>query len=514
MRKQVSGIVVALVMLGLGGAFAAAPSKPNPPRRVNIIYINADDLGVMDVGYSSERYVTPNIDRLRAEGMLLSEAYAPAANCAPSRACVLSGQTGPRHGVYTVGSSERGNARDRKIIPVKNTLHLEPDNLTVAGALQAGGYKTIHLGKWHVGNDPLEQGIDVNIGGDHTGSPAGGYFVPFKKGSMKRFDEEYPRGTHRVDIYADQAIRFMREYKDQPFFMHMAFYSVHTPLQPVRELVGKYEDKDVNATYASMIEKMDQGIGRILDEVGALGLRERTLIVFCSDNGGIRKISKQDPYRSGKGSYFEGGIRVPLVVSWKGRIEPNATCKTPVCGIDLYPTFLAVAGLPVPERKRLDGSSLMPLLEQKNGFPERALYWHFPVYLQKYAGRGDDSHDPLFRTRPGSVVRQGRWKLHEYFEDGRLELYDLEADIGERTNLATSQPEKASELHRLLKEWRGETGAPVPSTLNPRYEADKSETWPPKTGGGPPDSRVPPPNYRLECGGPPPHPRRHVSPPV
>ena len=263
----------------LVGGMAHGQNKPN------IIYINADDLGVMDVGFNSDRYTTPNLDRLRAEGMLFTDAYAPAANCAPSRACVLSGQTGPRHGVYTVNSSERGKAQDRKIIPVKNTLHLENDNLTVAGALKAGGYKTIHLGKWHVGKDPLKQGLDINIGG---------YFVPFKKGSMKRFDKKYPKGTHRVDIYADQAIRFMRQNRDKPFFMHMAYYSVHTPLEPVKQLAGKYKGNAVNATYASMVEKMDQGIGKILDEVDALGLRERTLIVFSSDNGGIRKYSKQD----------------------------------------------------------------------------------------------------------------------------------------------------------------------------------------------------------------------------
>lgn len=465
MRMRI-GFLLGCVFVGAMSAGALGEEKPN------IIYINADDLGVMDTGYTGDRYHTPNIDRLRSEGMLFTEAYSPAANCASSRACVLSGQSGPRHGVYTVGSSERGKSKDRRIIPVKNTLHLEPGNLTMAGALQAGGYKTIHLGKWHVGENPLEQGMDINIGGDASGSPKGGYFVPFKKGSMKRFDSEYPAGTHRVDIYADQAVRFMREYKEQPFFMHMAFYSVHTPLQPVKELVGKYDGKAVNAVYASMVEKMDQGIGKILDEVDKLGLRERTLIVFCSDNGGIRNISKQDPFRSGKGSYFEGGIRVPLVVSWKGRIAPGSSCDTPVCGIDFYPTFLEASGLPVPEGKALDGCSLFPLLEQKGGFPERALFWHFPIYLQRYAGAGDDSHDPLFRTRPGSVVRLGKWKLHEYYEDGRIELYDLEADIGERSSLTASRPEKATELHRLLKQWRTETGAPVPSEANPEYQED------------------------------------------
>lgn len=450
---------------GLLGVACAEPSA-----RPNILYINADDLGVIDVGFNNSNYQTPNIDRLRAEGMLFTEGYAPAANCAPSRACVLSGQSGPRHGVYTVGSSERGNAKDRRLIPVENTKDLRPDNLTMPAALQAGGYTTIHLGKWHVGKDPREQGIDINIGGDATGSPAGGYFVPFKRGSMARFDRDYPRGTHRVDIYADQAIRFMREHSNKPFFMHMAFYSVHTPLQPVKALTAKYAESGLNATYASMVEKMDEGIGKLLDELDALGLRERTLIVFTSDNGGVYQFSKQTPYRSGKGSYFEGGIRVPLLVSWKGRIAPNSSCSTPVTGMDLYPTFLEAAGLPLPEGKQLDGHSLLPLLEQQDGFPERALFWHFPIYLQKYGKNGDDStHDRLFRTRPGSVIRFGKWKLHEYFEAGRLELYDLEQDIGERHNLAASQPERVAELHRMLELWRAELSAPVPFKLNPAF---------------------------------------------
>lgn len=440
--------------------------------RPNILYINADDLGVMDVGFNNAKYHTPNIDQLRKEGMLFTAAYAPAANCAPSRACVMSGQYGPRHGVYTVGNSDRGNARHRKIIPIPNTPHLKLDNLTIAGALQAGGYKTIHLGKWHLGADPLKQGFDVNIGGDTSGSPAGGYFAPFKKGSMAKYDDHYPKGMHRAEIFADEAIRFIQENKGGPFFMHMAYYLVHTPIQKVPELVGKYESiEDLNAPYASMVEKMDQSIGRILDELEEQGLKESTLVLLCSDNGGIRKISKQTPYRSGKGSYFEGGIREPLVVRWPGKVAENSSCEVPVIGTDFYPTFLAVAGLPRPRNKILDGENLLPLMTGKGTISDRTLFWHFPVYLQKYAGKGDDSHDPLFRTRPGSALRQGKWKFHEYFEDGRLELYDLEADLGERNNLAASNPEKTKELHQLMLKWRTDLKATVPSKPNPAYDA-------------------------------------------
>ncbi len=441
------------------------------PSSVNVLYINADDLGVLDVGYSSDRYRTPNLDRLRSEGMLFTEAYAAAANCAPSRACVFSGQLGPRHGVYTVGSSERGKAKNRKIVPIENVPYLPSEIRTLADEFQNAGYRTIHLGKWHVSSDPLQRGFDINIGGDHGGSPNGGYFVPFGKGTMEQYNDSYPAGTHRVDIYADKAVDFLQTHGGEPFFMHMAFYSVHTRLEAVPEFLGNYDEDDVNTVYASMIEKMDQGIGRILDELDALGLRERTLIVFSSDNGALRYLSSQEPYRAGKGSYFEGGTRVPLIVSWKGRIAADSICETPVSGIDFYPTFLNATGIPDPAGKELDGENLLPLLEQKGTFPERALFWHFPIYLQAYRGALDDSHDALFRTRPGSVVRSGKWKLHEYFEDGRLELYDLEVDTGERKNVSAVYPEKAEQLRSLLSEWRKALGAEVPLQANESYES-------------------------------------------
>ncbi len=435
----------------------------------NIIYINADDYGIMDIGYNSDRYRTPNLDRLAKEGMVFTEAYAPAANCAPSRACVMSGQYGPRHGVYTVNDSDRGKPEHRKLVPIKNTLHLDDEMLTIPEALKAAGYTTIHLGKWHLGKDPCTQGFDYNIGGGKSGSPYGGYFVPFR-GPMAKYNE-FGKGTHSGDIFADKAIDFLKEHGSEPFFMHMAYYLVHSPIQKVPGMVEKYEDvENLNAAYASMIEKMDESIGKIIAELDALGLRDNTLVLFTSDNGGICKTSSQAPYRAGKGSYFEGGIREPMFVRWPAKVKAGTTCDIPVVGIDFFPTFLEATGLPVPQGKVLDGESLMPLLTQKGSMPERALYWHFPIYLQKYAGVEDESHDSLFRTRPGSVVHFGKWKLHEYFEDGRLELYNLESDIGERENLAKKMPEKAKELHAMLKAWRKEVDAPVPTELNPKYD--------------------------------------------
>lgn len=457
-----------VIVAALQGAHAAEP--------VNIIYFNADDLGVMDVGFMGRKeYHTPNLDRLAAEGMVFTEAYAPAANCAPSRAACMSGQYAARHGVYTVGRSDRGNRSDRKIIPIKNTRYLPDENVTMAEALQAGGYKTIHLGKWHLGEDPTTQGFDINIGGGSTGGPSGGgYFSPFESGPMKPFSDQYSKGTHRCDIFADQAMKFMRANKEQPFFMYMSYYAVHAGLQPVPEMVAKYKNTPgINPAYASMIEKMDESIGKIVSELDRLGLKKNTLILFTSDNGGLRHISKQDPYRSGKGSYFEGGIREPMLVRWPGKVKANTTCDVPVIGLDFYPTFLEAAGLDVPTGKVLDGVSLVPLLTQTDSIVKRALFWHFPVYLQQYAGVKDDAHDALFRTRPGSAMRQGKWKLHEYFEDGRLELYDLSADIGERKNLAAEMPEKVAALHAKMQKWRADLNCPVPTERNPMFDSVK-----------------------------------------
>ncbi|MFC7336811.1 sulfatase [Haloferula chungangensis] len=465
LRRLAHGLIMAVALTAPIASHAEDFARPN------IVYFNVDDLGVMDVGFNSPRYRTPNIDKLRREGMLFTEAYAPAANCAPSRAAVFSGQYAPRHGVYTVGNSDRGDSRDRKLIPIKNTEFLPPEKMTLARALQQGGYKTIHLGKWHLGPDPTQQGFDINIGGDKSGGPSGGgYFSPFSRGPMKRFNDSYPKGTHRVDIFSDQALKFMRANKEKPFFLHMAFYSVHTGIEAVPEFVGHYKDKPVNAAYASMIEKMDQGVGRILDGLEELGLEENTLVVFCSDNGGVQNLSSQQPYRSGKGSYFEGGIREPLVVRWPGRIPADSTCKTPVIATDFFPTFIDVAGIKAPADTILDGVSLVPLFDGKGQIEERALFWHFPIYLQKYGNKDYEAHDPAFRTRPGSAMRMGKWKLHEYFEDGRIELYDLESDLGERHNLAATHPEKAAELHRMLKAWRKDVKAPVPTELNKGYK--------------------------------------------
>ncbi|WDE98173.1 sulfatase [Lentisphaera profundi] len=453
----------------LFGAVLATQAEEKP----NIIYINADDYGIMDSGFMGRKeYVTPNLDKLASRGMVFTNAYAPAANCAPSRACILSGQYATRHGVYTVGESDRGKASDRKIIPTKNTLSLQPDNLTLLGAFQQAGYKTGNFGKWHVGEDPKAQGCDVNVGGSHAGG-TGKYFAPYKLKNI----EQGPKGEHLPKRLTDEAIKFIEANKSENFFVYLAYYQVHTPIQPRMDLVAKYNDvPGIQPKYAALIEGMDIYIGELMDYLDKSGLSENTIILFSSDNGGINKISDQAPYRAGKGSYYEGGTRVPMIVSWPAKVKAGSRSDVPVIGLDFYPTLLDAATVSVPQDKILDGKSILPILTQESGIEKRNLFWHFPIYLQAYSVDNDEGRDPLFRTRPGSTMLSGKWKLHEYFEDGSFELYNLEDDKGERTNLAESMPEKLAELKKLLYAWRAEMNAPVPTAKNPQFGKKQSDS--------------------------------------
>lgn len=442
----------------------------------NILYINIDDLGWADVSINGSKYYeTPNIDRLAKEGMIFTNGYSSAANCAPSRACAISGQCTPRHGVYTVNNSDRGKSSTRKLIPTKNTLHLKQDNLTFGHALKAAGYTTATIGKWHVTQDPLKNGFDINVGGTAAGGPYnGGYHSPFKYPNL----EVKEKGSYLTDILTDKAIEFIGEHKAGPFCLYLPYFTVHTPLQAKPELVDKYKNKKAteaqsNPVYAAMIESLDQNIGRVLDALESNGITDNTLVIFTSDNGGVNVSSLQWPLRGGKGMYYEGGIREPFFIRWPEKIKAGSSCDTPVSNLDFYPTFCDVAGTPAPKGKILDGLSLIPLFEGK-ALAERSLFWHFPIYLQGY-GKADslgmkEAQDTLFRTRPGSAIRHGDWKLIEYFENGDFELYNLKQDIGEKTNLAKEHPEKLQELHTKLKNWRQELNAPVPTEKNPKFK--------------------------------------------
>lgn len=445
---------------------------PNAVEQPNIIYINVDDLGWKDVGYMGSTYFeTPNIDKLSTQGMNFIQGYAGAANCAPSRACLMSGQNTPRHGVYTVSPSTRGNTKTRKLIPTPNTDHLTNDMITMANMFKTAGYVTGTFGKWHVSIDPLNDGFDVNIGGNHRGGPGGnGYTAPYN--NLPNLDRA-PEGEYLTDRLTTEAINFVEKNKDKPFFLYLPYYAVHMPLMGKPELVEKYKNKggsggQDNPVFAAMVENVDINVGRLLSALEQLNLSNNTLIVFTSDNGGISSISSQKPLRAGKGSYYEGGTRVPYIIKWPNKIKAGTTSETPIVNMDFFPTFMEILDVHLPN-KILDGKSLLPLLKG-NKIVDRPLFWHFPIYLGSYDEAKDDGRDPLFRTRPGSTVLHNNWKLHHYFEDNALELYDLKNDLGERNDLALSHPEKAKELYNLLDSWRKEVDAPVPSELNPEYD--------------------------------------------
>jgi arylsulfatase A-like enzyme len=450
-----------------------------PNTSPNVIYINIDDLGYKDVGFMGSTYFeTPHIDELASNGMIFTQGYASAANCAPSRACLMSGQNTPRHGVYTVGTSERGAAIDRKIIPIKNTEHIADSLFTLARLFKKAGYKTGTFGKWHITEDPLKNGFDINIGGNSSGGPGkNGYFAPYNsKPNLERAKE----GENLTDRLTEECIKFVESNSKKPFFVYLPYYAVHTPLMGKEHLITKYKEKlskkegsnkaeYKTAVYAAMVENVDTNIGHLLKALDRLKLTENTLIVLTSDNGGIRAMSKQNPLRAGKGSYYEGGTRVPYIIKWTNKIKAGTVNKTPITNLDFFPTFAELLKVDISE-KVLDGVNILPLLNG-NTIEKRPLFWHFPIYLQSYNKRVDDGRDPLFRTRPGSTVLYENWKLHHYFEDNGIELYNLNDDLGEQNNIAEMNPTKVKELMKLLNSWRKEIKAPIPTKLNPTYNS-------------------------------------------
>lgn len=449
-------------MPGLLKPLAAADDRPN------IVLFFIDDLGWRDVGFmGSDFYETPHLDQLAQESMRFSSAYAAAPNCAPSRACLMSGQYTPRHGVYTVGDPARGNDRYRKLVPAKNNVVLADRFVTIAETLSQAGYQCASIGKWHLGKDPRSQGFQVNIAGNQSGSPRGGYFSPYQNPQLSNGAP----GEYLTDRLTDEACTFIKDNAKSPFFLYLTHYAVHTPLQAKEKYKQHFQDRPPgklhqHTTYAAMIKSMDDSIGRVLTALKELKLDENTVIVFTSDNGGYGPATTMKPLRGSKGMLYEGGIRVPLLVKWPGVTQAGSSSAEPVINLDLYPTFLDITGVPVPQAYQLDGESLVSVLKDpQSRLKKRALFWHFPAYLQKYQGM-----QQRFRTTPVSVIRQGDWKLLEYFEDGHRELYNTRSDIGESMNLIDSQPDKAAALTEELHRWQKQVNAAIPSEPNPRYQ--------------------------------------------
>ncbi len=466
------------VLLLIAACLASASSAETTSRPPNIILVFADDLGWKDVGYQSDgTFLTPNIDRFASEGMTFSNAYAGGANCAPSRACLLSGSYTPRHGVFAVASTDRGPKNLQRLVPIPNTNGLAPDFVTIAEALKTAGYATGHFGKWHLGGKqgerPTQQGFDVS-------------FDSFGDGKLKEGSEgnktgppEDPKGVFTL---TREACAFITENKDRPFFCYLSHHAIHTPLQTrpeTRELIRQRAEKaGVSPVYMGCTYDFDASFGILLDKLRELELEDNTLVVFTSDNGATPG-SSQEPLRGNKGGYYEGGIREPFIARWPGVVKPSSTCDVPVINQDLFPTFLAAARAPVPAAAKLDGESLLPLLDQSGPLARKSIFWHFPGYLNDPVTRGRDSD---FRTRPVSVIRSGDWKLHLYHEEwtldggrGKLssnnavELYNMKTDIGERDNVALTETAVRDRLLDELLAWISATAAPMPTKPNPEY---------------------------------------------
>jgi arylsulfatase A-like enzyme len=464
------------------------PSALAAERPPNVVFFLVDDLGQRDIGcYGSTFYETPNIDQLAKDGAKFTDAYAACQVCSPTRASILTGQWPPRTGITDyIGAPMKPElwTRNTKLLPAPYSDRLALDSPTLAKAMKAAGYATFFAGKWHLGPEgwwPENQGFDINMGGNHGGGPYGGkkYFSPYGNPSLS----DGPDGEHLPDRLASETVKFIETNKDKPFFAYFSFYSVHTPLMAREDLQKKYEEKrqrlgletqwgreeprDVrlsqdHAIYAGMVEAMDLAVGKVLAKLDELGLRENTLVIFTSDNGGLSTSEGSPtsnlPLRGGKGWIYEGGIREPLLVRWPAVVKPGTVVGAPVSSPDFFPTLLEAAGAKPKPDQILDGVSLLPVLKG-GSLPERSLFWHYP----HYGNQGGT---------PSAAVRRGDYKLIEWFEDGRVELFNVKEDLGERSDLAAAQPQRVAQLREELHAWRKEVGAK--STIpNPAYNPDK-----------------------------------------
>lgn len=470
-----------LITLGviLGGCRPAEPP-------VNVLFILADDLGYMDIGaYNPDTfYETPHVDRLAANGLRFTDAYAAAPVCSPTRTSILTGKYPARtattdwFGAPQPETVENHWTRDKPLLPASYTEHMPLEEKTLAEAFLEAGYRTFFAGKWHLGGEgyyPEDQGFEINKGGWELGGPFNGnqYFSPYGNDKL----EDGPPGEHLPDRLAEETVTFISENVDQPFFAYLSFYSVHTPLMAPEDLVAKYEakmetapenawgeegDRKVrlvqnHAVYAGMVEAMDRAIGKVLTALDSLDLDDRTIVVFMSDNGGLSTSEGHPtsnlPLRGGKGWLYEGGIREPMLIKWPGVTPAGSVADVPVTSNDFYPTLLEMTGLPEMPDQHMDGMSLVPVLTGGDDLAREALYWHYP----HYGNQGGS---------PGSAVRSGDWKLIHFFEDDRVELYNLRDDISESTDLSERQPALTDSLRTLLQDWRRRVGARYP-VFNP-----------------------------------------------
>ncbi len=473
---------VSLFALGFsliaGGSTTAAPAAPRS--QPNVVVILIDDLGWRDLGcYGNGIYETPHIDDLAAGGMRFTQAYSAAPVCSPSRAALLTGKY-PVEVSFTGHITAIGRHRypeTGRVIPPADNMFLALDEVTLAEALKGRGYAAASVGKWHLGGPgywPLDQGFDVNIAGWTSGSPPN-HFYPYTRpastwnAAIPTLEGGEP-GEYLTDRLTDEAIRFIEQNRRQPFFLYLTHYAVHTPIQAPGALVEKYSARQspvefLNPAYAAMVEAVDQSVGRVLSTLERLDLADDTIVVFTSDNGGLAPVTSNAPLRAGKGFLYEGGIRVPLIVKWPGRVRPGGVSAEPVSGIDVMPTLLDMVRRHdgettsrADDSRDFDGLSLMPLLLGERTKLERPLFWYYPHYSPQ-------------AKQPGAAVRRGDWKLIEHYDPPRVELYNLARDPGENVDLSRAQPEVRRDLAEQLHSW-------LEGVRGPRHQANPAHTSP------------------------------------
>ena len=452
-----------LCLLPLLPNAAAAPGS----KRTNIIFIMIDDLGWMDLHcQGNKRLDTPNIDRLAKQGMRFTDAYAAAPVCSPTRAANMTGISPARLGLTThIPDRVSFAPKDAPLRSAETLDYLPLNHVTIAERLKDAGYATAFLGKWHLSGksgaggkgeqqyEPQWQGFDINIGGCSYGGPPT-YFDPYRIYNIP----PRKKGEYLPDRLGDEAAKFIRSSRDKPFFLALWNYTVHWPMEAPEDLVEKYKTRKgpgiKDPRYAAMIEALDSSMGRLFELLDELELADNTLLIFTSDNGGFSGVADNRPLRDGKGTLYEGGIRVPLIVRWPGKISADTTCNVPVISTDFYPTILNAANLKPAPDIILDGENIMPLLTGRGRLIRKSIYFHYP----NYAWHGSN--------KLGGAIRQGNYKLIERYQDNSVELYNLKDDLSEKNDLAAQMPKKAANMKTQLDAWLKHTNAKMPTKIN------------------------------------------------
>jgi arylsulfatase A-like enzyme len=452
-------------------------------KQPNFVFILVDDLGWADVECNNPEsfYETPNIDRLAENGIRFTNAYSANPVCSPTRAAIMTGKHPNR--VNITDWIPGDDPKNRPLLGPQDRNELALEEITIAEKLKEKGYKTGFIGKWHLGDEgffPENQGFDINIGGNEKGSPPGGYYSPYKNPKLT----DGPEGEYLTDRLTSESIQFITENKENPFFLYLAYYTVHTPIQAAKKHIKKYELKreqlgldsvphqsegegwtkliQEDAAYASMVAAMDENVGRIAEALREQGLDKNTWIIFTSDNGGLSTLRRKNaptnngPLRAGKGWCYEGGIRVPLIIAGPGVSEKGKVTEQTAVSMDFFTTILSLAGI---QHDKNDGENLLPVLVENKRLNRDELFWHFP----HYHGSG---------WKPGSALRKGDWKLVVHYEENKTELFNLAEDPGETTDLSETNREKCTELQKILDKKLSETRAKFPVLNENIHEID------------------------------------------